>query len=343
MSRVFITGVSGYIGGDVLYGLSKSNLASNIVALVRNESRAACVTEKYPSVTQLIGDLDSAAAIQNEVSQADVVLNLASSNHVPSAKAIAQGLLKTQKECPVWIQISGASVISGPEIVNNTYGEARPKIYNDLKGVGEVRDIIASNPLRVVDQLVTGLSASQPSVRTAVIYGPIIYGLGRGPVNQRSVQIPDLVKSTLQYGHGIHVGKGESTWSHVHVSDISRLIIMLVAEALSTSSRALWNENGIYFPEAGKLSFGEIGRKISSFAHTQGFIKSPHAESIDPRTADRLTAHGAVLWGTNAQTSGHRARKLLGWNPKGPSLEEEIPRATLVEAAAKNNPSPKLA
>lgn len=41
---------------------------------MRNESRAARITEKYPSVTPLIGNLDSITAIQKEVSQADVVL-----------------------------------------------------------------------------------------------------------------------------------------------------------------------------------------------------------------------------------------------------------------------------
>ncbi|CAI7575729.1 unnamed protein product [Penicillium pancosmium] len=333
------TGVSGYIGGDVLYGLSKSNLASSIVALVRNEARAGRVIEKYPSVTPLIGDLDSTAAIQNEASEADVILHLASSNHFPSAKAIAEGLSKTRRKNPVWIQISGASLLSGPEISNNAYGEARPKVYNDLEGVGEVRDIIASNPKRAVDNLVMGLSADQPVVRTAIVYGPMIYGLGRGPVNQRSIQIPDLAKAILQHGHGVHVGKGNSIWSNVHVSDISRLILMLVAEASNLSGGSLWNEQGIYFPETGKLSFKEIGSKVASFAYSKGFIESAHVEAIDSDTADRLTAHGAVLWGTNAQTSGRRARQLVGWNPEGPTLHEEILRVTLAEVAAQQNTS----
>ncbi|KAJ5979626.1 hypothetical protein N7481_006924 [Penicillium waksmanii] len=337
MSRIFITGVSGYIGGDVLYRLSKSNLASSIVALVRNEARAGRVIEKYPSVIPLIGDLDSTAAIQNEASKADVILHLASSNHFPSAKAISEGLSETGRKSPVWIQISGASLLSGPEIINNAYGEARLKVYNDLEGVDEVRDIIASNPKRAVDNLVTGLSADQSGVRTAIIYGPMIYGLGRGPVNQRSIQLPDLAKATLQHGHGLHVGKGNSIWSNVHVSDISRLILMLVAEASNLSGGSLWNEHGIYFPEARKQSFKEIGRKVASFAHSKGFIKSAHVEAIDAGTADRLTAHGAVLWGTNAQTSGCRARQLVGWKPEGPSLDEEIPRAILAEVAAKKD------
>ncbi|KAJ5876183.1 uncharacterized protein N7529_001767 [Penicillium soppii] len=253
MTRIFITGVSGYIGGDVLNGIIKARLASRVVALVRNESRAARITEKYPSITPLIGDLDSITAIQNEVSRADVVLHLASSNHIPSARAIVDGLSKTQRQNPVWIQISGASLLSGPEIVDNSFGEARSKVYNDLAGISEVRDIINSSPKRVVDQLVTSLSTSQPSVRTAIVYGPMIYGLGRGPVNQRSIQIPDLAKATLKHGQGLHVGRGLSTWSHVHISDITRLIVSLVSKASCVTDQPLWNENGIYFPEAGGM------------------------------------------------------------------------------------------
>lgn len=137
--------------------------------------------------------------------------------------------------------------------MDNSFGEARSKVYNDLAGISEVRDIINSSPKRVVDQLVTSLSTSQPSVRTAIVYGPMIYGLGRGPVNQRSIQIPDLAKATLKHGQGLHVGRGLSTWSHVHISDITRLIVSLVSKASCVTDQPLWNENGIYFPEAGGM------------------------------------------------------------------------------------------
>lgn len=54
-------------------------------------------------------------------------------------------------------------------------------------------------------------------------------------------------------------------------------------------------------------------------------------QDLDEHAADRVTAHGAVLLGTNAQYTAVRARELLGWRPQGPSLEEEIPRAVLEE------------
>lgn len=75
-SFVYSTGVTGFIGGDVLYGLTKALAASSIVALVRNKSQAAVVTGKFPTVTPLIGDLDSSAEIQQAASKADVVLRM---------------------------------------------------------------------------------------------------------------------------------------------------------------------------------------------------------------------------------------------------------------------------
>lgn len=74
ISFVTSTGATGYIGGDVLSTLARAFRGSKISALVRNEARASLITDKFPSVTPVIGDLDSAARISSEASEADVVL-----------------------------------------------------------------------------------------------------------------------------------------------------------------------------------------------------------------------------------------------------------------------------
>ncbi|PYH83140.1 NAD(P)-binding protein [Aspergillus uvarum CBS 121591] len=335
MSRIFITGATGYIGGDVLYALTQACSSCEVTALVRSEKKAALLASKFPMVTPVIGDLESATQIASEVSKADVVLHLASSNHLPSATAIARGLTETKRQSPVWIQISGASLLSGPEIARGSYGQARAQDHNDLQGISEIRNIISSSPKRAVDQLLLNLSSKQPNVRIAIVYGPLIYGLGRGPINQRSIQLPDLAKATLQLGHGFQVGRGLSCWSNIHISDLSDLIVRLVqkAEDPQGGDPWLWNENGVYFAENGKMPFGDISRRIAAFAFNEGFIKSTDVQEIDADAAEKLTAHGAVLWGSNAQYKASRARELLGWKPTGPSIVEEIPRAVLEESS----------
>ncbi|KAF9882894.1 hypothetical protein FE257_004908 [Aspergillus nanangensis] len=333
MSRIFITGVTGYIGGDVLYGITQALTSSSIIALVRNEARAAAVTQKFSNVIPLIGDLDSTAKIRQQAQEADVVLNLASSSHGASAKAIAEGLAKTERKSPVWIQIGGGSILSGPDIASKAYGQPGSTLHSDLSGSSEIQNIITASPKRVVDHILRDLNASQPNIRTATVYGPLIYGQGRGPVNQRSIQIPELAKAILNYSHGVHVGRGLSTWSNIHISDLTRLIVGLVVEASRQSTSQLWNKNGVFFAESGRMSFRDISTRMAGFAHSKGLIKSPESVAIDADTADKLTPHGSVLWGTNVQYQAIRARELLGWRPQGPGLEEEIPRATLAEAA----------
>lgn len=145
-------------------------------------------------------------------------------------------------------------MLAGPEIANHSYGNASSRIYSDVSDIAELHSIIASSPSRVVDRIVTQLHASQPHVRTAIIYGPMIYGHGTGPAHQRSIQIPSLAKATLENGYSPHVGKGLAAWSNVHVSDIAQLVVKLVAAAQEKESKKpLWNADGVYFAEAGKL------------------------------------------------------------------------------------------
>ena len=78
--------------------------------------------------------------------------------------------------------------------------------------------------------------------------------------------------------------------------------------------------------------FGEISRRVAAFAFQNGFTSSAYVQEINAETADKLTAHGAILWGSNAQYTASRARELLSWKPAGPSIEEVIPRAVMDEA-----------
>ena len=70
------TGVTGFIGGDVLHGLAQTLTSSSIFAPVRNKCQAAAVTGRYPTVIPLIGDLDSSTEIQQAASNADIVLSM---------------------------------------------------------------------------------------------------------------------------------------------------------------------------------------------------------------------------------------------------------------------------
>lgn len=75
MTRIFITGASGYIGGEVLYRLKNSDLAGATFALLnRNPQKGEQILKVYPDVDVISGDLDSIDLITKEAEKADVVL-----------------------------------------------------------------------------------------------------------------------------------------------------------------------------------------------------------------------------------------------------------------------------
>lgn len=72
-------------------------------------------------------------------------------------------------------------------------------------------------------------------------------------------------------------------------------------------------------------TFKELGTLIAKEAQEQGLIAGDaDVETIDAKKADSLSGHASILWGTNARTKASKARKELGWNPSGASLQSTL-------------------
>lgn len=93
MVKVFITGATGYIGGEILYQLLENN-QYEITALVRSEEKARLLLDKTEDrVKTVLGDLDSVEILTAQVELADLVINAADVNHLASVQNIAYLLL----------------------------------------------------------------------------------------------------------------------------------------------------------------------------------------------------------------------------------------------------------
>ncbi|OBT76837.1 hypothetical protein VF21_04794 [Pseudogymnoascus sp. 05NY08] len=329
MAKLFITGATGYVGGDVLNRLSSAASKFNITALVRDSGNSSRVTAAFPNVRIVHGELDNIELIEDEAKQADVVLNLAATSHIASATAIARGLNEADKPS-YWIQISGATVFAGDEIAKKRFGQKSDKVYDDLKDVSEILSIIFNSPRRSVDNLV--LSQDPSRIKTALLICPLIYGAGRGPGNQRSIQAPEIARVSLKNKEGFKLDAGQNSWSNIHVHDLSDLCLKLVEAAVS-QKHGLWNKEGIYCPENGVKEFGELSMDIAAEAAKQGLIPDGIVrKTVNGEEADGESGHASILWGTNAMQKSSRARKNLNWQPSGVSLELEIPDIVRAEA-----------
>lgn len=72
--KVFLTGVTGYIGGDAFHHVQHNHPDFEFALLVRSEEKANAVLAKYPNVRIVIGGLDDAATLEREASWADIVI-----------------------------------------------------------------------------------------------------------------------------------------------------------------------------------------------------------------------------------------------------------------------------
>ncbi|KAI4101978.1 MAG: hypothetical protein L6R37_004694 [Teloschistes peruensis] len=330
--KLFVTGATGYIGGDALYALTQKHPNDyDIAVLVRNSDKGAQVASQYSSIRLVYGDLDSANVLEEEAKKADIVLHFADADHAAAAAALTKGLAAHPPNSPGYIiHTSGTGILLFADLERQIFGEASSKIYNDLDGVGEVTSLPDSAPHRNVDKII--LASSDAHVKTAIVCPPTIYGQGRGTGNQRSIQVPELAKVTLQKGFGVQVGAGKTYWTNVHVHDLSDAYVLLVEAAAAGGGKASWGNEGYYFTENGEHQWGDISKLVAAAAHTQGFISSGKVETLPDEKVNELVRFGIGLWGANSRCRALRARKLLGWSPKGKSIEEDIPNTVAHEA-----------
>lgn len=182
----------------------------------------------------------------------DWFLDAAATGHLASVKAIHKGLA-SRKSGGHFIQISGATVISQDEIKQKRFGEPSTKRFGDYDQLDDLKDEIKRHPNRTVDNYFLNLTKETPNVKSAIVFAPIIYGKGEGPVHQRSIQIPELSRIALERGRGVQVGRGLNEWGNVNIADLGELFALLVAKAESGEmAEEVWGENGFYFAGAGK-------------------------------------------------------------------------------------------
>ncbi|PLN83148.1 transcription factor/nuclear export subunit protein 2-domain-containing protein [Aspergillus taichungensis] len=333
--KVFFTGATGYIGGDVFYNVIQAHPDWEVSALVRNKDKAAQLTSKYPNVRVVIGDLDSVDVIEEETKNADIVFNCADCDHVASAEAIARGLAHHTPEKPVWlIHTSGTGILTVEDFRTNTWGLYRTKEHDDWEGVDELVNKLPEDSLhRDVDKIIIEAGRRSPdSVKTAIVCPPTIYGPGRGPGNQKSIQAYWLTVAVLKRKKGILVGEGKNVWHQVHVQDLSDLYRLLGDAAVAGGGKATWNNEGYYLAENGPFVWGDIQREVARVAYEKKLIPSPEVDSLTDAEVTALNKFGLYAWGSSSRGHAHRARKLLGWSPSKPSLKELIPEIVDIEA-----------
>lgn len=206
-------------------------------------------------------------------------------------------------------------------------------MYNDWEGISEVTSLPDSAQHRLIDKVVLEMSSDNPEgVKTAIVAPPCIYGDGRGPDNQRSIQAYEAAKAVLQQKRGFLPVKGENVWHQVHVRDLATCFVLLGESAAARDGAATWNQEGYYFAENGSFVWRDIFQTITRVAKQKGLIDSDETSPMPYEQLTEILPGAAILWASNSRAQAIRARKLLGWNPQEQSLKDEIPHIVDQEA-----------
>lgn len=281
------------------------------------------------------GDLESTELLTTEASNANIVLHCADCDHVAAATALVTGLSKSVVAGPSYlIHTSGTGVLSWADLEEKTYGYHRERTYNDWDGIKEVTSLPDAALHRNVDRIILAASKGAGEVNTAIVCPPCIYGPGRGPDNQTSVQVYKYAAATLERGRGFVINEGKNIWTESHIQDLSNIFLSLVSAALEPKGdKATWNDDGYYFSETGTFAWGDVGKAISRIAHEKKLIGTAEVDVITSDEADKLLPMGSYLWGTNSRCKAQRANKVLHWKPQQRSMMDLLP--DIVEGEAK--------
>lgn len=330
MTKIFVTGVTGYIGGDAFHVVYTKYPDYEYTVLGRSEEKLKAVTAKYPNVKTVLGTLEDAEILTKAASEADIVLQCANSDNVVATNAIIDGLSKRAAEGkPAFlIHTSGTGLLLHANFIPGRENT----VFDDYEGVDQIINVPDNAFHKNVESLVQ--ASGDKAVKSAIVAPATIYGTGRGTGNTKSIQVPWLAEHTLKRGHGIQVGDGKAGWNYIHIRDLSNIYLRLVEEAVKGGGSATWGKEAYYIgaPSSERLIWGEVAKQIADYALEKGYIASNEVKSITIDEANAIAFPAGWLWGLSSNGNPVRARKVLGWEPVEVSFEETIQEAVDVEA-----------
>jgi len=143
-------------------------------------------------------------------------------------------------------------------------------------------------------------AASRPR---ATAIAPTAHGDGDGGF------VRTLVTVARERGVAGYVAEGTERWPAVHRSDAARLVRLAVERAPAGSMLHAVGEEGVPLRDIARV----IGHKL----------RIPTA-SIAPDGALAHFGHLGVFVGVDCPASAAITRKMLGWNPTGPGLLDDL-------------------
>ncbi|RKN37905.1 SDR family oxidoreductase [Streptomyces hoynatensis] len=290
--RVFVTGASGFIGGAVVPELLGAG--HEVLALARSDASAEALVAAGAQVRR--GSLEDLAGLRAAAAESDGVIHLAFIHDFSRFEH------STQVDRRAIEALCGA-----------LEGSDRPLVIaSGLLGVAPGR---VATERDWPEAGGSGTGSRQDSARLALDYAPrgVRISVLRLPPSVHGEGdhgfVPALIEIARSAGVSGYVGDGSHRWPAVHRSDAARLFRLALEQAPGGSVLHAVGDEGV---PVGEIA-GVIGRHL-------GVPTTP----VAPEEAGERFGWLGHFFGVDSPAAAQATRELLGWEPAGPGLLEDL-------------------
>ena len=290
--RVFLTGATGFIGSRIVPELLAAG--HELLGLTRSDAGARALEAAGAQVHR--GDLEQPDTLRAGADQADAVI------HTAFDHDFSNFLANCEKDRRV-IEAMGAAL----------KGSNRPLLITSGTGMGSYD----SGEPATEDMFNT----NHPNPRAASeLAGQALLDAGVNIVSMRLPQVHDTVKQGLvspfidlskAKGAVAYIGEGFNRWPAAHVLDVAKLYVLAVERSA---------------PGARYHAVAEEGVPVRDIAEVVGAGLNLPVVSLTPGEASAHFGWLAMFMGLDMPASSARTRELLGWEPTGPGLLDDLRR-----------------
>jgi nucleoside-diphosphate-sugar epimerase len=297
--NVFVTGASGWIGSAVVPELLGAG--HGVVGLARSDEAAERLEAAGAGV--LRGDIDDPDGLAKAAADSDGVIHLAFQHEVAFGGNFAAAAAADRRA----VGAMGAALADSDRpfvLASGMLGLTAGQVSTENDGL-VASDLVRANPAgrRSATALLT-LSLRGIGVRSSVLrYPPTVHGDGDHGF------MATIVGIARHQGVAEYVDDGANRWPAVHRSDAARLTRLAVESAPAGSVLHAVADEGVPFRDIAQT----IGRHLGV-----------PAASVSPAEAVEHFSHLGHFVAVDSPATADITRELLGWEPTGPSLIEDL-------------------
>lgn len=285
--RVFVTGASGFIGSALVPELLGAG--HQVVGLARSDASAAALTASGAEVRR--GELADLDVLRAAAEESDAVVHLAFIHDDFSNMA---GALATDRTVIETFVDALAGTGKALAIASGTLGlgvtDRRATERDGLSGPRHPRAESADLVRAAADRGVRG---------SVVRLSPTVHGAGDHGF------VPALVAVARERGRSGYVGDGSGRWNAVHRLDAARVFRLAIESAPAGTVLHAVGEGAVTHREIAELIGAGLGVPV-------GPVEAAELGWIGP------------LFALDAPASSDLTRALLGWEPTGLTLAEDL-------------------